>query len=75
VATSRLRGIIPEQEEFWGDFSDGEHGAGRYAFRLENIRVLSSPFTVRGQQGFFEVDLPGFEGVTAKVGNLSLFGE
>ena len=75
VATSRLRGVIPEKDEFWGDFSDGERGGGRYAFRLENVRVLSSPYPVRGQQGFFEVDVPGFEGMSAKVANLSLFGE
>jgi hypothetical protein len=42
VRTSELRGRIPEDEEFWGDFSDGVGGAGRYAFRLRNVRVGSS---------------------------------
>jgi activating signal cointegrator 1 len=74
VRTSDLRGRIPEHEEFWGDFSDGEAGRGRYAFRLRNVRVLAQPVSVRGQQGFFEVDLPGFSGATAPARTLSLFG-
>lgn len=75
VRTSELRGVIPQEHEFWGDFSDGERGLGRYAFRLKNVRLVTPPFAVRGQQGFFDVALPGFEGVTSSAGNLSLFGE
>lgn len=73
VRTSELRGRIPEEHEFWGDFSDGERGLGRYAFHLKNVRLVRPAFAVRGQQGFFEVDLPGFEGVTSSAGSLSLF--
>ncbi len=75
VRTSELRGQIG-CDEFWGDFSDGEQGLGRYAFHLKNVRLVTPAFSVRGQQGFFDVDLPGFEGVTAAAAsNLSLFGE
>jgi hypothetical protein len=58
--THRLRGRIGAAE-FWGDFSDGETGAGRYAFRLENVRLLRTPLAWRGMQGFFEVELGASE--------------
>lgn len=70
VPTRELRGVIPQDDEFWGDFSDGETGAGRFAFRLRNVRVLDEPFPVRGQQGFFDVQLTGFREDAA---TLSLF--
>ena len=57
VPTSELRGRIPADHEFWGDFSDGDEGRGRWAFRLENVRLLEQPIAWRGQQGFFEVEL------------------
>jgi activating signal cointegrator 1 len=40
---------------FWGDF-----GAGRYAFKLENLRVIPAHKrpAVKGRQGFFNVELP-----------------
>jgi hypothetical protein len=57
VRTSELRGRIPPDQEFWGDFSDGETGKGRWAFKLENVRVLTEPVPWRGMQGFFEVAL------------------
>ena len=75
IPTRDLRGRIPTEHEFWGDFGDGERGMGRFAFRLENVRVLPEPFYVRGQQGLWELSVPGFEGFTAAQGNLSLFGE
>lgn len=58
VPTHELRGKIGERE-FWGDFSDGAEGNGRYAFRLENVRILARPLPWRGMQGFFEVELGG----------------
>jgi len=61
VRTSELRGKIPAREEFWGDFSDGETGKGRWAFKLENLRVLPQAIAWRGMQGFFEVELGGYE--------------
>lgn len=72
VPTRELRGVIPSEAEFWGDFSDGEMGAGRFAFRLTNVLPLPHPVMVRGQQGFFDVPLPEFQRDTA---TLSLFGE
>ena len=59
VRTSELRGKIPAREEFWGDFTDGEDGEGRFAFKLENVRVLRPAVPWRGMQGFFEVSLDG----------------
>lgn len=74
VPTGQLRGAIPPEHEFWGDFGDG-----RYAFKLENVRVLANPLPWRGQQGFFEVELgAAIEAPTARelesAGQLSLFG-
>lgn len=72
VPTSLLRGRIPPDEEFWGDFSDG-----RYAFKLRNVRLLDKPVPWRGQQGFFDVDLgAALEPPAAPeaMGQLSLFG-
>ena len=74
IPTRELRGSIPPEHEFWGDFSDGERGMGRFAFKLQNVRVLKEPFYVRGQQGLWELSVPGFEGFAAAQGNLSLFG-
>jgi activating signal cointegrator 1 len=72
--TEHLRGHIPPEHEFWGDFSDG-----RYAFRLKNVRLLDRPIPWRGQQGFFDVDL-GAEleapspAELERAGQMSLFG-
>lgn len=81
VPTHELRGRIDPLVEFWGDFSDGESGAGRYAFKLENVQLLREPLKARGMQGFFEVNL-GAEIETAAAPapvaeqqlQLSLFG-
>jgi hypothetical protein len=72
VPTRELRGVIPAEHEFWGDFTEGEVFLGRFAFRLQNVRVLPEPLPVRGQQGFFDVPLPEFQRDTA---TMSLFGE
>ena len=57
VPTGRLRGRIG-QSEFWGDFRDkGDDGKDRYAFQLENVRLipaLKRP-AVTGRQGFFNI--------------------
>ena len=57
VPTGQLRGRIGDCE-FWGDFRDkGDDGKERYAFRLENVRLipaLKRP-SVTGRQGFFNV--------------------
>lgn len=72
VSTSKLRGRIPRDHEFWGDFSEGERG--RFAFKLENVRVLDPPLPWRGQQGFFDVDLPG-HAAPRPPAMASLFGD
>ena len=57
VPTGKLRGRIGPSE-FWGDFRDkGDDGKDRYAFQLENVRLihaLKRP-AVTGRQGFFNV--------------------
>jgi hypothetical protein len=57
VPTGRLRGRIGDCE-LWGDFRDkGDDGKDRYAFKLENVRLipaLKRP-AVTGRQGFFNV--------------------
>jgi len=74
VPTSDLRGKIGAAE-FWGDFGDGETGAGRFAFKLENLRLLQKPLPWRGMQGFFEVDLGGDEVALPQPPQLDLFAE
>lgn len=59
IRTSLVRGRIAPEHEFWGDFSDGERGLGRYAFKLANAQMLHEPIYTRGFQGFFEVDVAG----------------
>jgi hypothetical protein len=73
VATSKLRGRIPAEHEFWGDFSDGYQG--RFAFKLENVRVLDQPLPWRGQQGFFEIEVPGRYQALPREAMASLFEE
>jgi hypothetical protein len=57
VPTSRLRGRIGRYE-FWGDFRDkGDDGKDRYAFKLENVRVIPAhkrPL-VTGRQKWFDI--------------------
>jgi activating signal cointegrator 1 len=75
VRTSTLRGGIPAEHEFWGDFTDGDcASSGRWAFKLENVKMLAQPVFVRGMQGWFEVDLGAEERVAAAgVLQLGLF--
>lgn len=57
VPTGRLRGKIGDCE-FWGDFRDkGDDGKDRYAFQLENVRVIPAHKrpAVTGRQKFFQV--------------------
>ncbi len=35
----------------------GDFGQGRYAWRLENVQMLPEPIPMRGQQGFWTVEL------------------
>jgi activating signal cointegrator 1 len=58
VPTAKIRGQITPSHEFWGDFTDGEDGKGRYAFKLENVRRIWPELAVVGRQGFFDVPLP-----------------
>lgn len=43
---------LSENERAFGNFSPG-----RYAWKLENVRAIE-PFTVKGRQGLFEVEIP-----------------
>lgn len=52
VKTETLNGKISQSEEHFGDYS-----WGRYAWKLENVRVLKYPFTQRGSQGLWEWDV------------------
>ena len=58
IPVGLLRGRIGHVYEFWGDFRDkGDDGKDRYAFQLENVRLipaLKRP-AVTGRQGFFNV--------------------
>jgi activating signal cointegrator 1 len=75
VPVGKVRGRIGENE-FWGNFRDvGEDGKPRFAFRLENVRVLPKAVPWRGMQGFFEVELGGEWEAPSVDANLSLFGE
>ena len=57
VPTGRLRGRIGRYE-FWGDFRDkGDDGKDRFAFKLENVKVIPAyrrPL-VTGRQKWFDV--------------------
>ncbi|MDO4288043.1 MAG: ASCH domain-containing protein [Eubacterium sp.] len=46
-----IRGQLSAEELSRGDFSDG-----RYAWRLENPRVLKHPLPLRGYQGFWNLE-------------------
>jgi hypothetical protein len=75
IPTSKLRGRIGRIAEFWGDFTDGELGRGRFAFKLENLRRLEPRISVVGRQGFFDVALEGEASKEKAATNLSLFSE
>lgn len=57
VPTAKVRGHLG-YKEFWGDFRDiGDDGKPRFAFKLENVRMIPSYLRpkVIGRQGFFYV--------------------
>ena len=57
IPTGKLRGRIG-QAEFWGDFRDvGDDGKERFAFKLENVRVIPAHKrpAVIGRQKWFDV--------------------
>lgn len=45
-----LRDSLSEQERSFGDYS-----AGRFGWRLQNVRSLSEPVPYKGEQGLFRV--------------------
>lgn len=47
-----------ERGETWRESDVGDFSPGRWAWELANIRAFAAPFTIRGQQGLFSVDLP-----------------
>ena len=49
--TSLVAPTLSELELKWGDYAPG-----RYAYRLENVRVLSEPVFARGSLGFWPVN-------------------
>jgi hypothetical protein len=51
LPTETVVQMIDEREKRWGDYS-----AGRYAYKLENIRVLHKPVKCAGALGFWVVD-------------------
>ena len=57
ISVGRLRGRIGSYE-FWGDFRDkGDDGKDRFAFKLENVRVIPAHKrpAVIGRQKWFDV--------------------
>lgn len=51
--TPPLIRLVPEPERSFGNYEPG-----RFMWMLEDIRKLSLPFPMRGQQGLFDVELP-----------------
>ena len=49
-STESLRDILSEQEQAWGDYSDG-----RFAFELRDVRELRVPVPAKGALGFWNV--------------------
>lgn len=50
VPVEQVRDSLSEEERAFGDYSDG-----RFAWRLENIRALATPYDMRGRQGLFNI--------------------
>ena len=46
------------QGEIGTDKPVGDFSLGRYAWKLDLLYVFAEPFPVKGQQGFFNVDIP-----------------
>ncbi len=49
LTTEKARELISCDEMRWGDYCEG-----RYAWKLENVRVLVEPVPCRGMQGFWD---------------------
>lgn len=45
-------------EHIRADLPYGDFSPGRFAWKLENIRRIKTPFPVKGMQGFFNVEMP-----------------
>jgi hypothetical protein len=52
-ATRELFLKLSKQERDFGDFTPG-----RYAWRIQNMRMLEEPIPVKGQQGLWEWEAP-----------------
>ena len=49
LPTETARELINREEMRWGDYYEG-----RFAWKLENLRVLVAPIPAKGMQGFWE---------------------
>jgi len=69
VRTEALRNELSEEEESWGDYSNG-----RWAWCTEDLIALPSPIPLRGHQGLFDVNLSGIVQLptTDRQGRLAL---
>ncbi len=61
--TENVRGKLSRCEQEWGDYADG-----RFAFKLENVRVLKAPVAVRGALGFWTVPFDETNEVLQAIG-------
>jgi ASCH domain. len=57
------RGLLPEHEADFGDFSPG-----RFGFVLSHVQPLSTPVPARGMLGLWEVPVPLRRQLRSKVG-------
>lgn len=53
VTTESLRGKLSQAEEDFGDYS-----GGRFAWKLELVKVFNEPIKVGGKQGLWDWDRP-----------------
>lgn len=53
IPTEIIRESLTPQERAFGNYT-----SGRFAWRLENVRVFPQPIPYRGQQGMWVWDLP-----------------
>lgn len=70
VCCADLVEVVPVAHHLWPfctltqqETTFGDYGPGRFAWQLENVRVLPQPITVRGQQGLWNwpVELESLE--------------
>ena len=61
--TEDIREKLSGREQEWGDYADG-----RFAFKLENVRVLKEPVLVRGALGFWSVPFDETNEVLREIG-------